>query len=179
MFGLETLDVAIGVVFVFLLVSIICSAIREGIEAILKTRAAYLWLGIRELLHDRRAIGLASSFYDHPLIYSLFPGDFDQSKGIDKPTLLANGRGAPSYVPSRNFALALMDIAARGPATNALTAGQSAPAISLESLRTNISNIDNAAVQRVLLSAIDTAQGDINSVQASVETFSVVSVPLW
>src|ERR1041385_6222651 len=122
MFGLETLDVAIGVVFVFLLVSIMCSAIREGVEAILKTRAAYLWLGIRELLHDKGAFGLAKSFYEPPLIYSLFPGDFDRTKGADKPGFLASGRGAPSYVPSRNFALALMDIAARGPATNALTA---------------------------------------------------------
>ena len=65
MFGAEILDVAIGVVFVFLLVSVVCSAIREGIEAWLKTRAAYLERGIRELLHDRNGRGLARNFYEH------------------------------------------------------------------------------------------------------------------
>jgi hypothetical protein len=35
----------------FLLVSILASAVRKGIEALLTTRAAFLWLGIRELLH--------------------------------------------------------------------------------------------------------------------------------
>ncbi|WP_159476856.1 hypothetical protein [Dyadobacter sp. 3J3] len=40
MFGSETLEVAIGIIFVFLMVSIICSAIREGIESWLKSRAA-------------------------------------------------------------------------------------------------------------------------------------------
>ena len=60
MFGSGILEVAIGVIFVFLLVSIICSAIREGIEAWLKTRAAYLEHGIRELLHDLGGGGLAA-----------------------------------------------------------------------------------------------------------------------
>jgi hypothetical protein len=39
MFGSEALEVAIGIIFVYILVSIICTAIREGIEAWLKTRA--------------------------------------------------------------------------------------------------------------------------------------------
>ena len=55
MFGSEILDVAVGVIFVFLLVSMICSAIREGLETVLKTRAAYLEQGIRELLRDPTA----------------------------------------------------------------------------------------------------------------------------
>jgi hypothetical protein len=52
-FGSDILEVAIGIVFVFLIISIVCSAIREGLESILKTRAAYLEAGIRELLGDR------------------------------------------------------------------------------------------------------------------------------
>src|SRR3982750_1413217 len=71
MFG-SVLEVAIGVVFVFLLASIICSAVREGIEAFLKTRAAYLERGIRELLHDRDAEGLARQVYTHPLVAGMY-----------------------------------------------------------------------------------------------------------
>jgi hypothetical protein len=65
------LEVAMGVIFVFMLVSLLCSAVREGLEAWMKTRAAYLEFGIRELLHDRGGEGLAVSFFKHPLIYSL------------------------------------------------------------------------------------------------------------
>lgn len=46
MFGSRILEVAIGIVFVFLLVSMICSASREGIESWRKSRAAFLELGI-------------------------------------------------------------------------------------------------------------------------------------
>ena len=65
MFGSRILEVAIGIIFIFL-VSMICSAIREGIESWVKSRAAFLEHGIRELLHDRHAVGLARSLYTHP-----------------------------------------------------------------------------------------------------------------
>ncbi|MGH8487459.1 MAG: hypothetical protein ACREXS_00930 [Gammaproteobacteria bacterium] len=76
MFDSQILEVVIGIVFIFVLVSTLCTAIREGIEAWLKTRAAYLEHGIRELLHDESGDGLASHFYKHPLIYSLFSGAY-------------------------------------------------------------------------------------------------------
>ena len=103
MFGSETLDIAIGIIFIFILVSIICSAIREGIEAWLKTRAAYLEYGIRELLHDKAGVGLAKSFYQHPLIHSLFLSDYSPKDIAKSPGLLANGANLPSYIPSKNF----------------------------------------------------------------------------
>jgi hypothetical protein len=77
----------------------------------------------------------------------------------------------PSYIPSRNFAVALMDIAARGPVTSAVTADGGAPVVSLENIRANIRNIDNPAVQRVLLSAVDSAQGDLNRAQLNIEAW--------
>ncbi|HEY0141333.1 MAG TPA: hypothetical protein VGF48_10590 [Thermoanaerobaculia bacterium] len=169
--GLETLDVVIGVIFVFLLVSIIAAAVREGIEAHMKTRGAYLWLGIRELLHDRQSTGLAKVFYQHPLIYSLFPGELRERKQVDAPRVWASGRGMPSYIPARNFALALMDIAARGPVTSTATADATAPAITLENLRANILNVQSPAVRRILLTAIDSAEGDVRKAQAEIEAW--------
>lgn len=73
MFSSQILEVAIGVTFVFILVSVICTAVREVIETFLKTRSAYLEQGIRELLHDDDD-GLTEALYNHPLIYSLFSG---------------------------------------------------------------------------------------------------------
>ncbi len=171
MFGSEILEVAIGIIFIYFLVSIICSAIREGIEALLKTRAAYLEYGIRELLHDKTPEGLAKSFYNHPLIYSLYSGEYNPDRSAKRPSILANGANLPSYIPARNFALALMDIAARGPDTGAVSSDPSAPVISLDAVRINVLNIKNQAVQRVLLTAVDSAQGDLNKAQANIEAW--------
>lgn len=171
MFGSETLEVAIGIIFVFVLVSIICSAVREGIEAWLKTRAAYLEHGIRELLHDKSGAGLAKSFYEHPLIFGLFSGGYKKSDSKERPGMFAKGGDLPSYIPSKNFATVLMDIAARGPATDEVSSDPGSPILSLASIRTNVLNIENMPVQRVLLTAIDSAQGDLNKVQATLEAW--------
>ena len=114
MFGSAILDVAIGVMFVFVLVSLICSALREGLEGWLKTRATHLEEGIRHLLHDEDAQALAKHVFEHPLIFGLFVGEYEPPKTSRWPVALTRGRNLPSYIPSRNFALALMDIAARG-----------------------------------------------------------------
>jgi hypothetical protein len=171
MFGSRMLEVVIGVIFVFLLVSIICSTVREVLEARLKTRAAYLEQGVRELLHDTNASGLARSIYEHPLIKGLYGGEYAPSLVTKRQALLARGRALPSYIPSRNFALALMDIAARGPITDVVSGDPDGPALSLESMRNGVPGLQNPAVQRVLLTAIDSARGDIDKAQATIEAW--------
>src|SRR4029079_386196 len=74
----------------------------------------------------------------------------------------------PSYIPSRNFALALIDIAARGAGTHGAASGPGAPELSLALARENVLNLENGAVQRVLLGAIDTAQGDMERAIANI-----------
>ncbi|WP_211710139.1 hypothetical protein [Mucilaginibacter xinganensis] len=167
-----------GLIFVFILVSTICTAIREGIEAKLKTRAAYLERGIRQLLHDTDGTGLAKAFYNHPLIFGLFNGEYKKGESGDSdkgPDLMASGKNLPSYIPSKSFAVALLDIAARGvtgdDATDvaAAEATTGSPVITLDGIRKNVTNMPNSPVQQILLYAIDNAQGDINKVQASIE----------
>ncbi len=168
MFGSRILDVAVGLILVYFLVSVICSTIREAMEAWLKSRAAFLEQGIRELLHDEEAVGLARSVYTHPLIYSLYAGRYTPGESRHRPFALARGTGLPSYVPSRNFALALLDLAARGPVTQGSGASAASPVLSLAEARANVVNLENAHVQRVLLTAIDTAQGDLDRAVANV-----------
>lgn len=169
MFGSRILEVAIGVVFVFLLVSIICSAIREGIEGWRKSRAAYLEHGIRELLHDTGGVGLARDLYQHPLVSGLYGGSYKEGKVATRPSILAKGGDLPSYIPTRNFALALMDMAARGPLTDEVSGDPAAPALTLESMRRNLGGLRNAPVQRVLLTAIDGAEGDLGRARVAIE----------
>ena len=80
MFGSEALEVGIGVTLMLLFVSLICTAAVEGLEIGLKTRAADLERGIRKLLQDPDGTGLAKELYSHPLVYSLFLGDYDPEK---------------------------------------------------------------------------------------------------
>jgi hypothetical protein len=167
---LPIIDVAIGIIVVFILVSMICSAVREAIEALTKTRAAYLEHGLRELLHDKGAVGLATSVYNHPLVYSLYSGNY-KPKAQPRRWWLALGGSLPSYIPSRNFAMALMDIAARGLHTDVASSTETAPLVSLDAIRKNVGNLQNAPVQRLLLSAIDAAQGDLNKLQKNLETW--------
>lgn len=94
MFGSSTLEVAIGLIFVYLLLSLICTAANELVAAVMKMRAKNLEKGIRNLFNDLPGNDLAKKFYDHPLIKGLY---FREKK-------------RPSYIPSRTFALALMDI---------------------------------------------------------------------
>lgn len=170
MFGSEILDVAVGLILVYLLVSIICTAVREGIETWLKTRAAYLEHGIRQLLQDREGKGLAKDLFNHPLIFGLFTSDaYTPGANRNEPNLTQTGRGMPSYIPSKNFATALLDIAARGPVQSDTMDARNATPITLESIRHGAADIQNANIRRVLLTAVDTAQGDLDKAQKSIE----------
>ncbi len=171
MFGSAILEVAAGVIFIYILVCVICSAVREGIEGWLKTRAAYLEHGIRELLHDPEAKGIVTDFFNHPLIFGLFSNKYTPLAAGKGVSIFARGRNLPSYIPAENFAVTVMDLAARGPQTDALNSDPNGPALSLDSMRANISNLNNPAVQRVLLSALDAAQGDIVKVRKSLEAW--------
>jgi len=64
-----------------------------------------------------------------------------------------------------------MDLAARGPQQTGALAASGSSAISLENVRANVSKLGNPEVERVLLTAIDTAQGDLDKAVKSVEAW--------
>jgi hypothetical protein len=170
MLGLDMLDVAIGIVFIYLLISLICSAINELIEAFLKKRAKDLERGIRELLNDhpgsletgQEKSNIASLLYKHPLVMSLFKGSYITKSG-----------NLPSYIPARNFALALMDLTTSGKLStpaNAAKGSQGEPAVlSIESLKATIATISDPKVKQALNVMVQMAGNDINKVQENIE----------
>ena len=121
MFGSEIIDVVIGMIFVFLVLSLVCSAASEIIEAWLNKRADYLEKGISELLTDHDGSGYLKEIYRHPLIAGLYRDKYGEEEtgwrqnlsprllGILSELGLKKTR-LPSYIPAENFALALMDI---------------------------------------------------------------------
>jgi hypothetical protein len=99
MSGLPIIDVAIGLVFIYLLLALVCTAINELIAGLVSRRAVNLRSGIQRLLDqpdldDATLKMLSGKLYEHPLIKSLSENDL------------------PSYIPPRTFALALLDLIA-------------------------------------------------------------------
>ncbi len=118
MLGSGILDVAIGLAFVYLLLSFVCSAAGELLEGILKNRAKDLERGLRELLHDASGTGLVKSIYEHPLICGFFAGCYDPAKK----------RNLPSYIPAESFARALLDLVPAAQTASAPASSGAAPA---------------------------------------------------
>jgi hypothetical protein len=74
MFGSTILDVAIGLIFSFLAVSLFTSATVEAINSLLQLRAVNLKSGIMALVNDPDFDGLAKRLYAHALVSPLGPG---------------------------------------------------------------------------------------------------------
>ncbi|MEO5928537.1 MAG: hypothetical protein ABIR47_01275 [Candidatus Kapaibacterium sp.] len=108
MFSLGILDVGIGLAFVYLMASLICTSINEIIESWLKHRASDLEKGIRDLLGDPGGTGMTSLLYNHPLISGLFQGIYNST---------SKKQDLPSYIPARNFAMAVVDLMVIPPTT--------------------------------------------------------------
>src|SRR3569832_2310183 len=109
------IDVAIGLVFVYLLLSLMCSAANEIIELWLKKRAIDLERGIREMLAPGSKSGardIVQKLYDHALVNNLFDSTYNGSR-IGSPLRYVLRTHLPSYIPARSFAQALMDLVAR------------------------------------------------------------------
>ncbi|HVE81675.1 MAG TPA: hypothetical protein VND93_02460 [Myxococcales bacterium] len=102
---IPALEVLIGVFFVFAVSSLAASALAELIEArVLDTRAKYLKEALASLLGSDH---LREIILSHPLL-----------KGLGK-----DGK-APKYIPTRTFALALIETLTRNPKVAALPSSE-------------------------------------------------------
>ena len=176
MLGLEMLDVAIGIIFIYLLLSLVCSALNEMIELKLKSRAINLERGIRELLNGAGTKDNAPAnpeedvvarLYKHPLIGGLFQGSYQpKSKNL------------PSYIPARNFALALMDIVCTGnddrySGSSGATAENRRSVLSNEfmALRAACSAFPQKNVREALIPLVDAAGPSANGARQNIEAW--------
>src|ERR1043165_535006 len=107
MLGSAALEIIIGLGFVYLLFSLLCSTINEWYARLRNWRGKTLKAGINKLLADAEETGLALAMHQHPLIEGL-----------------KQNRQYPSYIAPATFALALMDVAVdfQAPATGAIPA---------------------------------------------------------
>jgi hypothetical protein len=94
--GNAALDVLIGLFFLYFLLSIVCSSVNEGISAVLRLRAKNLETAMHKILDGETN---AQAFYDHWRVRAL----------IKPPGRFIKVERKPSYLPSRVFALTLID----------------------------------------------------------------------
>jgi len=181
MLNSDVLEVATGLVFIYLVLSLVTTSARESLEAFLKDRGKSLEQGLIELFdakNDRE--GLLKQFYDHPLIYSLYRGGYTTPNpdpkviaaaaagpATDKITAdhakarKATQQKLPSYIPSSSFALAVMDMAAGS--------GASALPLTVGRLSTSIDTLPPGQLREVLRLAVQTSQNDIAKAQKFLE----------
>lgn len=189
MLGSATFDLVLGMVFIFMMLSLVVSAVREAIEARLKARAKHLAHGLFELLGTAQ---LHKAFYEHPLIRALYDGSYDASivnyTGhrffswiSDLIRSIAGVTNMPSYIPARTFALTLVDLArnktlsasamAEAPAPPPRDGDLFAPAVTLiDQLRADLqSQAANSPVARALLAALAPIGNDVDKGMAAIQ----------
>ena len=148
MLDLAALDVAIGLIFLFFILSLICSSINESVAYALGWRAKTLREGVTNLLSGNATItpegrSLARLVYEHPLV-----------QGLARP----GSKRWPSYIPSRTFVAALLSIGTSGDSPQ-----------DVRKLKDAIAAIPNDQVQVALYGLLQRAQGDPQRFQAAAE----------
>jgi hypothetical protein len=93
MSGMSIVEVTIGLVFIYVLLSIFCTIINEFIAKLLSFRSRGLQKSLQILLSDEAMVGIAKDVWEHPLI----KGNTQTKKG-------------PSYIAADTFAKVLIDI---------------------------------------------------------------------
>jgi hypothetical protein len=123
MSGVKIIEVVLGLTFVYLLLSLLCTAINEYISGLLNKRGRHLFKAVDDLLASEE---VQEAFYNHPLITTLSPHHGELRRrtkelegklygtrwarrlmGWMQPTI--RSQRYPSYLPARNFALALLN----------------------------------------------------------------------
>jgi hypothetical protein len=189
MFGSFILDVAIGMAFVYLLLSLVASGVNEILASIVQSRAANLERGLRSLLSGDSLTGvpltLVDQLYDHGLIRGLYPDPVKDLKDnsplgwlaglrvwLQKRVGLASGQVVvgvknplllPSYIPSRTFALAMIDILSKTQPDG------KTPIENIESfLASSAADPKNKAAE-ALMTLVKDAKSDVQSAEARIQ----------
>ncbi len=168
----DSVDVAAGIVFVYLFMSMVATIGREALEAFLRTRATHLEQGLTELLCVRVPVAksktrttldyqMLQNFYDHPLIMSLYRGTYT----IPPKRKPWTGLTLPSYVPSGHFAYAVLDLLAEA-------GGQtSAGNLDLNDIVAGANSIDNKKLGKMAQFAVNNASGDLDKARSFIESW--------
>jgi len=141
------LDVAIGLIFTYLLLGLLASMLQEFVAGVLKLRGRGLRNGLTHLLATTDAAGKP----DDALFQKVFGHALVQGLADTK---------LPSYLPARNFALALID---------ALKDGTQVPMFS--QIEGTVVKLPEGPAKHALTVFLTQAGGDLAALRTSLETW--------
>jgi hypothetical protein len=147
MFGSTVLDLAIGLIFAFLVISLITSTATEAVASAACWRADTLLQGIKNLLNDQNFTGLALTLYNHGLVNPQADG-----QAQDEASLTAK----PSYINAQHFAAALTDVL------------KISPDVAKENLQDEIKKISDPQLKTVLSGIVTRANGNIDQIHRDI-----------
>lgn len=161
MFGSAILEVTMGLVFVYLLYSLLATTINEMLASIFNSRSSMLEKSIKRMLDDGASPVLKNDFYCTPLIR--YQSNSDNRK--------------PSYLQPRNFSQGLIDVLSKG-ASDAAKGQELLNFIQsrLETYKIKkddkgvVTNIESETIE-YMQSMLVKAEGDIENFKNALETW--------
>lgn len=150
LFNSTVLDLAIGLVFVYLLLAIMCTAANEWIAGLLKTRSKMLRQALVQLLDGQKKDekgnedDIVREFYQHPLI----TGMMQQSQH-------------PAYLSAQTFATTVIDVVASGKKVIE----------TFEDLKSSVDSLPEGDVKSTLTALLRRSRGDLDVAQKAIETW--------
>ncbi len=166
-------DVAIGIAFVYLFFSLVCSVVNEGIAGFLSLRAKNLVAGITSLFSESKTADgrqFVQAIYDHGLVRGLFKDPPATAAGaatsieseLSKAAQKLKKVSLPAYIPSGTFATALIDTIAPPSAM--------APR-SLDDVRKGITALPDNLTKEALMSLAASTKSELPEFQQKVEAW--------
>jgi hypothetical protein len=179
------LDVAIGLIFIYLLFSLICSALSEIIAWFTDLRARTLRKGIETLLADEslRALlaqqgGFTAAAEPRSKLSSLWrwlrgqqPPEGIASKLYDHALIKAmrDRQRLPSYISDETFVAAFLDLLRKVPRADGAQVAGGGPLLDLAELRRRLAGLPDGQIKESLQAVLDETVTDITQAKARVE----------
>lgn len=147
------LDVAIGMILLYLILSVVVSALNEFLSNLLDWRAKNLESFISSLLLSSPIS--TKEFYEQTVI---------------SPQLEDKRR--PAYIKAEDFAQAILDLTRTKSGVPTVMLPGETPKITWQDLQVAVAKLpDNSPLKKVLTSALVTAEGDIDKLRANLESW--------
>ena len=148
LFNSTILDVIIGLIFVYLLLSIMCTAANEWVAALTRRRGETLRRGLAQLLAGQpiklptAESTLVNEFYEHPLIKSMI-----------------HDKNHPTYLSPRNFSATLTDI----------ITGEQKNKFEFQDLLDAVNALPDGEVKKSLLALLRRSDEDLDKARFAIE----------
>lgn len=148
LFNSTVLEVVIGVIFVYLLLSILCTSANEWVAALTRRRGEMLRKGIRQILENQKISddgntnAFLQEFYKHPLIANL-----------------KHDKNHPAYIAPRTFVAVVTDL---------LTAAKPG-SVEFTDFEIGVKELPEGDVKKAILALVQRSNKNFETVQLAVE----------